>query len=463
MKKCAKLLILMMAVFMLRMNVSATVPIVNADTNNTTNTTNTTDTNNTTSTTNTTNATNTTDTSTATTVAEQTVVKLSAPTEVKAEKNTKGNISVTWNAVTGATLYKVCRITNNDDTKVKSFDATKKTSITDKDIKAGNLYVYYVVAMDGDDTHTSDVSESAYHFEEPTEFIVNSTFTKKKKEKLSWTKVAGASSYIVYKQNSNGEYENIACTDKTSYQDSKVKKGDTYKYKVGYQVVLPDGSVLLKKSKAISVYASLIDPNKKMVALTFDDGPGKYTREIVTCLKKNDSRATFFVLGCNINSYKSAVKNADKIGCEIANHSYDHTILTRLSAEQVKKQMKDTDAKVKKITGSNTTLMRCPGGGVNKTVQGAVGKPIILWSIDTLDWKTRNTDKTISAVMNNVKDGDIVLMHDIHEPTKRAALYLIPELRKKGYQLVTVSELAKYRGYKLKKGTIYHSLRKKKK
>ena len=459
MKKCVKLLILMMAVFMLRMNVLATVPIVNADTNNTT------DTASTTSTTDAANTASTTDTTNASTTSSngQTVAKLSAPTGVKAVKNAKGNISVIWNAVTGAASYKVCRITNNDDTKVKSFDATKKTSITDKDIKAGNLYVYYVAAMDGDDTHTSDVSEVAYHFEEPAEFVVNTSFTKKKKEKLTWTKVAGASSYIVYKQNSNGEYENIACTDKTSYQDSKVKKGNTYKYKVGYQVVLPDGSVLLKKSKAISVYASLIDPNKKMVALTFDDGPGKYTQEIVTCLKKNDSRATFFVLGCNINSYKSAVKNADKIGCEIANHSYDHTILTRLSAAQVKTQMKDTDAKIKKITGSNSTLMRCPGGGVNKTVQGAVGKPIILWSIDTLDWKTRNTDKTISAVMNNVKDGDIVLMHDIHEPTKRAALYLIPELRKKGYQLVTVSELAKYRGYKLKKGTIYHSLRKKKK
>ena len=200
-----------------------------------------------------------------------------------------------------------------------------------------------------------------------------------------------------------------------------------------------------------------------MVALTFDDGPGKYTQEIVNCLEENDARATFFVLGCNVNNYKNAVKNADKIGCEIANHSYDHTILTRLSAQQVKKQMKDTDEKIKKITGSSTTLMRCPGGGVNKTVQNAVGKPVILWSIDTLDWKTRNTDKTISAVMNHVKDGDIVLMHDIHEPTKRAALYLIPQLKKEGYQLVTVSELAKYRGYKLKKGNIYYSLRKKKK
>ena len=87
---------------------------------------------------------------------------------------------------------------------------------------------------------------------------------------------------------------------------------------------------------------------------------------------------------------------------------------------------------------------------------------MILWSIDTLDWKTRDTKKTIDAVMKNVKDGDIVLMHDIHEPTKDAALQIIPKLKKQGYQLVTVSELAKYRGYNLEKGVSYRTMYKKK-
>ena len=397
------------------------------------------------------------------TTDQATTIILSSPEDVKVTKNKKGNLTISWNEVYGAVLYKVYRISNNDEVTKKEFDTTEKTSVIDKNIKAGNLYVYYVIAMDGVESHNSLESKASYYFEEPKEFSVTNVYTKKKKEKLTWDKVAGASSYVIYKKNAKGDYAKLAQTTKTSYQDSDVKKNDTYTYKVGYQIDLPDGSVLEKQSSPISVYTNTIDPNKKMVALTFDDGPGKYTQEIVNCLKKNDARATFFVLGCNVNSYKSAVKNANKIGCEIANHSYDHTILTRLSASKVKKQMSDTDAKIKKITGKKTTLMRCPGGGVNKTVQGAVGKPIILWSIDTLDWKTRNTDKTISAVMNNVKDGDIVLMHDIHEPTKKAALYLIPQLRKKGYQLVTVSELAEYRGYKLKKGSIYHSFRKKKK
>jgi peptidoglycan/xylan/chitin deacetylase (PgdA/CDA1 family) len=205
-----------------------------------------------------------------------------------------------------------------------------------------------------------------------------------------------------------------------------------------------------------------IDPKKKMVALTFDDGPGKYTMEIVKCLKKNNARATFFVLGCNVDAYGDAVKAAYKIGCEIGSHTYNHSNLTRLSTAEIKKQMKDTDKKIKKLIGKKATLMRTPGGNTNEKVQKAVGKPIILWSIDTLDWKTRSKEKTIQAVMNNVQDGDIVLMHDIHEPSKEAALVLIRKLKQKGYQLVTVSELAEYRGYKLKKGTVYHRFIRKK-
>mgnify|MGYP002869361951 CR=1 FL=1 len=392
--------------------------------------------------------------------ATDTTTIISPPDNVIVTLEDDGGLKVEWGAVPGASSYKVYRVVNGNDAEVSEIEALEKTVIVDTDIEPGNLYSYYVAAYDS--VNVSAKSTAGYYFVEPEEFFVFGSFTKKNKEKLTWDKVPAASSYYIYKQNSEGDYVKIAETGETTFTDSDVKKGNTYKYKVSYLVSQPDMTVLENKSKALSVYTNVIDPNKKMIALTFDDGPGKYTQEIVDCLKKNDARATFFVLGCNVNNYKKAVRKADKIGCEIANHSYDHTILTRLSAAQVKKQMKDTDEKVKKVIGKKTTIMRCPGGGVNKTVQGAVGKPIILWSIDTLDWKTRNTDKTISAVMNNVKDGDIVLMHDIHEPTKRAALYLIPKLKKKGYQLVTVSELAEYRGYKLKKGTIYHSLRKKK-
>lgn len=284
----------------------------------------------------------------------------------------------------------------------------------------------------------------------------------KKAIKLTWNKVKNADTYYVYKKNAEGKYEQVATTKKLTYTDKKVKKGNYYYYKViaAYQAE----SQIMKGSysKECKVLADTIDPKKKMVALTFDDGPGPYTKSIVNCLKKNDGRATFFVQGQYVDSYKSAVKEAYKIGCEIGNHSYDHSNLANLSKAGIKQQMQKTDKKVKKITGKNTTVMRPPYGSISSSVKSAVGKPLILWSIDTLDWKTRSKSKTVSAVMNNVKAGDIILMHDIHKPTKEAALTLIPKLRKKGYQLVTVSELAKYRGYKLKKGRTYSSLRKKK-
>lgn len=380
--------------------------------------------------------------------------------------NKKGNPKIKWDKVNGAKKYRIYRRANagnyNKSSGFKKLAETKKLSYTDKTVKAGNLYEYYVVAMD-DEANTSEPSEKIYKYYNAESFEIQSAFTKTKKIKLSWEKVPAAKKYIIYKKNSSGKYKKLAETTKAYYSDGKVKKGKTYKYKVAYVYNLPDGKTHEKKSSVYTIYASNIDPNKKMVAITFDDGPGRYTQEIVDCLKKNDARATFYVLGCNVDNYKSAVKNAHKIGCEIGNHSYDHTILTTISADAVAKQMSDTDAKIKNVIGSKAKTMRAPGGGVSKTVQGAVGKPIILWSIDTLDWKTRNTEKTVSAVMNNVKDGDIVLMHDIHEPTKRAALRIIPALKKKGYQLVTVSELAKYRGYTLSNGTIYHSLRKKSK
>lgn len=284
----------------------------------------------------------------------------------------------------------------------------------------------------------------------------------KQKIKLTWKKVKNAEVYRIYRKNAKGEFEQIGETEKLTYSDKKVKWEKTYSYKVAAAYWNGEQLVMGAYSKACKVLASDIDPKKKMVALTFDDGPGPYTTDIVDCLKKNNGRATFFVVGNRVNSNKKAVKQADKAGCEIGSHSFDHANLAKLSQKDIQSQMKKTDERIKKIIGKKAAVMRAPYGETGGSVKRAVGKPIILWSIDTEDWKTRSKEKTISAVMNHVKDGDIVLMHDIHKSTKEAALSIIPRLKSEGYQLVTVSELARYRGYKLKKGTVYRSLHKKK-
>lgn len=297
--------------------------------------------------------------------------------------------------------------------------------------------------------------------EKPGTPVVTGEYIKKKVQ-LTWEAVDKAQMYYIFKKNAEGKFVKIAETDQTSYKDKAIEKGNDYCYKVRAVYQGTSGLIKGNRSKVCKVSVDNIDPNKKMVALTFDDGPGKYTKTIVDCLKENDAKATFFVVGRSVNSNPGAVRYAYKAGCEIGSHSYNHSNLAKISAADVKKEMNDTDKLIKKITGSKATLMRPPYGSIGDVTKKNVGKPMILWSIDTLDWKTRNTQKTIDAVMKNVKDGDIVLMHDIHEPTKDAALQIIPKLKKQGYQLVTVSELAKYRGYKLEKGVSYRTMYKKK-
>lgn len=202
-----------------------------------------------------------------------------------------------------------------------------------------------------------------------------------------------------------------------------------------------------------------IDKNKKMVALTYDDGPSIYTPRILKTLKENNSVATFFVVGNRVPMYSDTVKKAYGMGCEIGNHTYEHKILTRADAAGIRNQVSRTNVAVKKITGTAPIVMRPPGGAVNNMVKSQTGMPMILWSIDTLDWRTRNAASTKTAVLDHVKDGDIVLMHDLYEATANASTTIIPTLVERGYQLVTVSELAECRG-EMKDGCLYYSFRK---
>lgn len=202
-----------------------------------------------------------------------------------------------------------------------------------------------------------------------------------------------------------------------------------------------------------------IDPSKPMVALTFDDGPGIYTERLLDCLEKNHAAATFFLVGRSVSRHSATVKRAFQMGCELGNHSWDHPQLSKLSSAAIQDQLRRTDTAIRQVTGQNPTLMRPPYMAYNGTVTAAANAPVILWDVDTLDWKTRNPPSTISSVLSKAQDGSIILMHDIHLPTVTAVEQLIPMLKQKGYQLVTVSELAKYKGKSLQAGAVYSHLR----
>ena len=199
-----------------------------------------------------------------------------------------------------------------------------------------------------------------------------------------------------------------------------------------------------------------IDPTKPMVALTFDDGPyAPVGNRIMDSLEQHNGRATFFVVGSRVPSYQAEIKRMHNNGHEIGNHTYEHKYLNKLNAAQIRSQIDRCNQTVAAVTGEAPALVRLPGGNKNNTVLANINQPIIMWNIDTLDWKTRNAASSVQKVLGSVKDGDIVLMHELYTASGDAAVTLIPALTERGYQLVTVSELARFRGGLSNKGVYY--------
>ena len=218
------------------------------------------------------------------------------------------------------------------------------------------------------------------------------------------------------------------------------------------------------ETAAAAVYSGggSVDPSRPMIALTFDDGPAAPDNRILAALEAVGGRATFFMVGQNVKGHPDIIRRMMADGCELGNHSWSHPQLNKLSAGEVRSQINRTNDAIAAVAGHGATVMRCPygaTGGSVKSVLGDMGYASILWSIDTLDWKTRNASSTVSSVLNNVKDGDIILMHSLYGATAEAVETMVPELVRRGYQLVTVSELAAARGG-MKAGTNIGSFRK---
>lgn len=190
----------------------------------------------------------------------------------------------------------------------------------------------------------------------------------------------------------------------------------------------------------------VIDPNKPMVALTYDDGPSPTaTNAILDVLEKYNAVATFYDVGYRVAQYPDVVKREAALGCEVGSHSYDHKDFNKLTAAQIQADVKQVNEAFAKA-GVKPTSFRPPYGNTNATVQANVPLPIVTWSVDTLDWKTRNVD----SILNEVKaagnlDGKVILLHGIYDTTAQATAKLVPMLQEQGYQLVTVSELIQYK------------------
>lgn len=203
-----------------------------------------------------------------------------------------------------------------------------------------------------------------------------------------------------------------------------------------------------------------VNPTKPMIAITFDDGPGKFTMQLLEQLEKYNARATFFMVGTNVSRFPETVKKMKEIGCELGNHTTNHARLTELDVAGIQSEINVTNQAIQNIVGESATLVRPPYGAYNEVVQSVAGAPLAMWSVDTLDWETKNALQVRDYVLGTAQDGDIILLHDIHETTVQAAMEFIPVFIERGYQLVTVSEMAQARGITLEKGQKYYEFRK---
>lgn len=195
--------------------------------------------------------------------------------------------------------------------------------------------------------------------------------------------------------------------------------------------------------------------NVKQVAMTFDDGPSAQTGRLLDFLKQNDIRVTFFVVGNRMSSYSDTLKREAAEGHEMGYHSYAHQQQTGLSSAQIKSDFDKANQYLKSLTGREFTVWRTPGGGYNDRVLQALPLPHIMWSVDTLDWKNRNATSVRNAILNNAKDGSIVLMHDLYGTTVDGAISAMQQMQAGDYAFVTVTELLSRNGTPPKASTTY--------
>ena len=184
----------------------------------------------------------------------------------------------------------------------------------------------------------------------------------------------------------------------------------------------------------------------KTIALTFDDGPhAVLTPRLLDVLRPRGIKASFYVMGIKAAMHPAVLKMAHDEGHEIANHAWDHPVLTKIREEDVMDQINRTNAAISSAINQLPVTMRPPYGNTNRKLEKHIaGKgqlPVILWSLDSNDWRHPPLEKMISKITKDVVPGDIILMHDIHASSVEAVKRLVEVLAKKGFTFSTVAEL----------------------
>lgn len=197
--------------------------------------------------------------------------------------------------------------------------------------------------------------------------------------------------------------------------------------------------------------------NQKMVALTFDDGPsGRFTRKLLEGLEERDAKATFLLCGYRMEVYPELTERIFREGHEIGLHGYTHNAMQTMCRTEVTMEIEKGMELLP--DGCEVAFMRSPGGLYSKCVVSAAadqGLSLLHWSVDPQDWATHDAQAIEKEVLDHVRDGDVILLHDMSDSSVEAALMIVDALQEQGYQFVTASELARAKGVPLIPGTKY--------
>ena len=200
---------------------------------------------------------------------------------------------------------------------------------------------------------------------------------------------------------------------------------------------------------------------KQQIALTFDDGPSETTGRVLDVLERTAAKATFFVTGIRVSRHERELKRMVSNGFQIGNHTWNHDYMDGISEDELRRSISRTSDAIRSACGVAPTVVRPPGGvcdDASLAVLADMGLAAVFWNVDSRDWETRDAQSTVDHVLDRAKDGRVVIMHDLYESTADAVEVIVPALVSRGFELVTVDELAKDRGG-LELGTKFYGFR----
>lgn len=387
---------------------------------------------------------------------------------VEMESNSENSVIVKWNKVKRADGYYIYYCNGNaSDNGKGNYERMGKVEGGDtcsykiKNLSGATVYDIKVSAYRNyfNKEYESETAQRVRVYSLPEALEVSAFSGGKGTLSVEWDSSENLSGYeIAYAKNekfSDSAVLDIPYSDTRNVSVNGLNPGDTY-YVRGRSYLMDNkdkiygswGNIANTVINKKDLHIGNINPNKPMVAFSFDDGPsfdyeGKNSTErILDVLEKYNARATFFMVGERVNNEtKRLLQKEIELGCELGNHTYNHTHYgENVTASDISK----ASSRIKKYCGKSPTIFRCPGGNLTADIRNECkkeGMPLAYWSVDTEDWRSKDAKKIYKNVINQAYDGAIILMHDIYPSTADAVEKIVPKLIEKGYQIVTVSEM----------------------